>query len=541
MNAKMKKVGYLLILVALVVTIGLTGCKQPTDPIPEPTAPAAPSGLGGTVLSDTEINVYWTLNSTDETGVVLQIDTASDFSTATEEELAAGSTSFSATGLTAGTTYFFRVKAVNDVGSSAWTEALELMTGAPPSGSFAIDNGASYTRDTSVTLNSNITGAEEMRFRDGGGVWSSWIDYASSVNWTLPSGDGTKTVDAQYRDALGVTTDKSDVIVLDTVAPTYSSMYINGGNPTYTTSTSVVIYSSWSGGASEMAYRFSATGAWSSWISARTTQSITLPTGDGTKYVYVKLRDPAGNESIIRYDTIILDTVAPTVTTFYLRNGSLTTHALTTACTLEHAATGATQMRFSSNGTSWTSWYSYNSSDRSWTISGTENVTSYAYGEYRDAAGNVRRVTDGIKLDAIRRVRIYTQRIDVNYDGDSASSDPGELYWNAYAYYRHTSGSYYSSTITRRTSGTPLSINTGSSTNPGGYTIIQMPNTSSGWYRVYFQVGEVDGSTTNWSSMAISPYDYGDQWNYGTFSVYSTSSNSAYARATYRYTVQLYD
>jgi hypothetical protein len=44
------------------------------------------------------------------------------------------------------------------------------------------------------------------------------------------------------------------------------------------------------------------------------TQSITLPATDGIRTVYAKWRDQAGNWSAVATDTILLDTLAPTVT-----------------------------------------------------------------------------------------------------------------------------------------------------------------------------------------------------------------------------------
>jgi hypothetical protein len=44
------------------------------------------------------------------------------------------------------------------------------------------------------------------------------------------------------------------------------------------------------------------------------TQSITLPATNGTRRVYAKWQDKAGNWSAVKSDTIVLDTVAPTVT-----------------------------------------------------------------------------------------------------------------------------------------------------------------------------------------------------------------------------------
>jgi len=53
--------------------------------------------------------------------------------------------------------------------------------------------------------------------------------------------------------------------------------------------------------------------SWSSWEDYATEKSWTLTSGDGTKTVYVKFKDSAGNVSETYSDTIILDTTPPKV------------------------------------------------------------------------------------------------------------------------------------------------------------------------------------------------------------------------------------
>ena len=51
-----------------------------------------------------------------------------------------------------------------------------------------------------------------------------------------------------------------------------------------------------------------------SWTEYQSTQDIELPAGDGIKYIYVKVRDVAGDESDATVDAIALDTTVPPVT-----------------------------------------------------------------------------------------------------------------------------------------------------------------------------------------------------------------------------------
>jgi len=94
-----------------------------------------------------------------------------------------------------------------------------------PAGSILINGGATYATSTLValTLSASGSGVDAMRFSNNGSTWSTWEPYSSSKSWTLPSGDGSKTVYFQYRDQTGyVSPSYSDSIILDTAAPTGS-------------------------------------------------------------------------------------------------------------------------------------------------------------------------------------------------------------------------------------------------------------------------------------------------------------------------------
>jgi hypothetical protein len=93
------------------------------------------------------------------------------------------------------------------------------------SGSMRVAAGAVFTTTTAVTVDSAISGAVQMRFRDAGATWSAWEAYSSAKAWTLPQGDGLKTVDAQYRLGSGRAVSKSDSITLDTTAPATGDDY----------------------------------------------------------------------------------------------------------------------------------------------------------------------------------------------------------------------------------------------------------------------------------------------------------------------------
>ncbi|MDI6843109.1 MAG: cell wall-binding repeat-containing protein [Anaerosomatales bacterium] len=118
-------------------------------------------------------------------------------------------------------TWYFKVRALDAAGNwgAAAIRPISIDTN-PPSGSFVLNAGASWTSTTTVACDSAVTdalsGVAQMRFStDGGATWGDWQPYAASATVTLPSGDGTKTVTAQYRDAAGNVLELSDDIALE--------------------------------------------------------------------------------------------------------------------------------------------------------------------------------------------------------------------------------------------------------------------------------------------------------------------------------------
>ncbi|MCE5313692.1 MAG: right-handed parallel beta-helix repeat-containing protein [Armatimonadota bacterium] len=74
----------------------------------------------------------------------------------------------------------------------------------PMTCSVTAESGALYAQESSVTLALSAgSSAAQMHFSNDGSVWSTWEDYASSKEWTLASGDGEKTVYAQFEDSAG--------------------------------------------------------------------------------------------------------------------------------------------------------------------------------------------------------------------------------------------------------------------------------------------------------------------------------------------------
>jgi hypothetical protein len=94
-------------------------------------APSAPTGLSASVVSVSQINLSWADTSSVETSFVVERKTALS-SYVQVATLGANFTSYSDIGLSAGTAYTYRVKAVNSAGSSGYTNEASATTLTPP-------------------------------------------------------------------------------------------------------------------------------------------------------------------------------------------------------------------------------------------------------------------------------------------------------------------------------------------------------------------------------------------------------------------------
>lgn len=141
-------------------------------------------------------------------------------------------------------TVYVKYKDISGNWSTPVSDTIVLDT-TPPTGTIEINGGAIYASASPVTLTISSDGAVQMRFSNEDGIWSGWETYATTKSWPLSSGDGAKTVYAEFKDAAGnVSTDLiSDDITLDTSAPSAPTVTDEGA---YTPSTDELI-ASWSG------------------------------------------------------------------------------------------------------------------------------------------------------------------------------------------------------------------------------------------------------------------------------------------------------
>jgi hypothetical protein len=226
------------------------------------------------------------------------------------------------------------------------------------------DDGA--TSETSVTLtlrfeSADDAGTPQVRVRNAGGSWSGWSTYSTSMSWTIPTGEGTKTVEVEFQDDYGFSYLAEDDISLDLTAPT-GKVVIEGG-AAWTNDTTVALDLTYQDQHSAVAsMRFRNPGeSWTAWMPAASSASFTMTSGEGVRVVEAQFLDEAGNTSSEFGDSIVVDQTPPDID-LTAANGEgfiiLRTVPLTISAT--DTASGVRDMRFRERGVgSWSDWTPY--------------------------------------------------------------------------------------------------------------------------------------------------------------------------------------
>jgi len=122
--------------------------------------PAAPSGLVALAVSSSQINLTWQDNSSNETGFMVQRASGSGGPWTQIGIVGANVTSCAHTGLTASTTYFYRVCAYNGSGNSVYSSVTSASTpAAPDTTAPSVPAGvvASATSTSQVSVSWNVS------------------------------------------------------------------------------------------------------------------------------------------------------------------------------------------------------------------------------------------------------------------------------------------------------------------------------------------------------------------------------------------------
>ena len=166
---------------------------------PAPTPPAAPSGLATTVVASSWISLAWTDNASDESG--FQIERSTDGSSfALLATVGANVTTYTDGGLPSGATRYYRVRAYNGAGTSAYTSVVSATTLAPsrpaaPSGLTAAATQQKGRIALAWQASSGATSYTVKRATISGGPYAT---VASGVTTTTYTNAGLKSRTTYY-------------------------------------------------------------------------------------------------------------------------------------------------------------------------------------------------------------------------------------------------------------------------------------------------------------------------------------------------------
>lgn len=158
------------------------------------TAPATPSNLQAVAASSSQINLTWNDNSNNETNFRIERKTGTGGSFTEITTVNANTTSYSNTGLTASTTYYYRIRAYNAAGYSSYSPEANATTQATatipnaPTNLVALRTGASQ-----ITINWQDNSGNETGFRieRKAGTSGSWAEITvTAANVTSLANNG---------------------------------------------------------------------------------------------------------------------------------------------------------------------------------------------------------------------------------------------------------------------------------------------------------------------------------------------------------------
>ena len=205
--------------------------------------------------------------------------------------------------------------------------SIELDTHTVPTGSVSITpystvNGVGYQSSLSAAVVLLATDVMQrpvssVRFNVEASGWSAWEPYVKNKNITLSGADGLKTVQVQFKDAIGlVSTTYQSQVFLDTTPPVVHMLQLhNGSGITSDRNLNIAVVAD-----SDTAFiEITAdTSRWDNAVLVNTHLSggsawhqALLPQVDGTYTFYARATDRSGNVSAVVEQSIVLDITPP--------------------------------------------------------------------------------------------------------------------------------------------------------------------------------------------------------------------------------------
>ncbi len=323
--------------------------------------------------------------------------------------------SFTLSGTDGAKTVYVRVKdAAGRVSSSS--DDVILDTCGPAISAFSVASGAAFSAPAttvSITASDAGVGVSAYQLKQGSmptdaDGWTNWTGGTISPAFTLSGADGMKTVYVRVKDSLNNISTSSDGVTLDGTAPTITDFRILAGAAFAAASTTLNVAAS-DAGSGVSAYQVKQDTAptdadgWTVWTGAAIIPAFSLTGADGSKTVYLRVKDGVGNIKTGQ-DDITLDATGPTISTFSVAGAA---SYCVTPTTLDIAASdgsgvgvSAYQVKQGSMPTDadgWTSWTGAAISP-AFSLSGVDGLKT-VYIRAKDSLNNVSTSSDDVTLD----------------------------------------------------------------------------------------------------------------------------------------------
>jgi fibronectin type 3 domain-containing protein len=135
------------------------------------TTPANPTNLTAQAASASQINLSWTDNAGNEQGFKIERKTGVSGTWSQIDTVGANITTYQSTGLSANTTYYYRVRAYNGAGDSAYSNEPFATTSASQSFSARFDFGAA----SSPVESGYVQVTPQTSYPSGSGMTYGWL------------------------------------------------------------------------------------------------------------------------------------------------------------------------------------------------------------------------------------------------------------------------------------------------------------------------------------------------------------------------------
>jgi hypothetical protein len=415
--------------------------------------PNTPSSLTASAVSASQINLLWHDNSNNETGFKIQRATSSGGPWAQIATVGANATSYSNSGLSASTTYYYRVLAYNSTGNSSYSNTASATTQSGGSATIPVAPSnltANAVSSSQITLawqdnSNNETGFQIWRYNASAG-WSQIANVGANTSSYSNAGLSSSTTYYYYVLAYNSAGNSANSNTASATTQSGGSLTVPNApdNLDANAVSSSQINLTWQDNSNnETSFEIWRYKSGIGWItlpiqSANVTSYADAGLSPSTLYYYVvRAVNSAGSSSWSNVATATTlsgpgsgDTTPPSVSITSPSSGSTyTTSQTITIYAYASDNVGVTRVEFYDNGvlkgTDTTNQYTY-----AWTVTSSDNSTHSWTAKAYDAAGNFK-ISTAVSLTVNIPVADTTPPTVPTLTASAVSCSQVNLFWTA--------------------------------------------------------------------------------------------------------------